>query len=145
MSNGERYLWRIVFKNFLNSLRPRPLGNSIGKDYKGNIYYEIPANPQLGKRKATRWYDPPKGLDFQEPIPSEWESWLRMRRVDPPSEEEIAKNLAVANLKKINAARIEEERLKDGGLLPTPIERGAQSFPTYSEYHTGDPTTNPKK
>lgn len=51
-----------------------------GKDYIGNTYYEIPANPREGKRKPSRWYDPPKGQDFQDPIPAEWESWLRMRR-----------------------------------------------------------------
>lgn len=51
-----------------------------GKDYIGNTYFEIPANPSEGKRKPSRWYDPPKGQDFQNPIPAEWESWLRMRR-----------------------------------------------------------------
>lgn len=51
-----------------------------GKDYIGNEYYEIPADPSVGKRKASRWYDPPKELDFQDPIPAEWEAWLRMRR-----------------------------------------------------------------
>lgn len=65
-------------------------------------------------------------------------------RTEPPTEEEIAKNVAIADLKKINAAKIEEKRLTDGGSLPTPVERGAQSFPTYSEYHTGDPSVNPK-
>lgn len=51
-----------------------------GKDYIGNAYYEIPADPSIGKRKPVRWYDPPKGQDFQDPIPTEWEAWLRMRR-----------------------------------------------------------------
>ncbi|CAH0405216.1 unnamed protein product [Chilo suppressalis] len=146
MANGEyRHVWRIVLRNFFNSLKPRQIkGNNMGKDYIGNIYYEIPADPQRGKRKATRWYDPPKGLDFQEPLPSEWESWLRMRRTEPPTAEEIAKNVAIAEQKKINAAKIEEKRLAEGGALPTPVERGAQSFPTYPEYHTGDPSINPK-
>ncbi|KAL0850923.1 hypothetical protein ABMA28_006831 [Loxostege sticticalis] len=146
MSNGEyRHVWRIVVRNFINSFRPRQIsGNNMGKDYLGNVYFEIPADPQRGKRKPTRWYDPPKGQDFQDPIPAEWESWLRQRRTEPPTEEEIAKNVAIADLKKINAAKIEEKRLTDGGSLPTPVERGAQSFPTYSEYHTGDPSVNPK-
>lgn len=51
-----------------------------GKDYIGNSYFEIPAEPSAGKRKPTRWYNPPKGQDFQDPIPAEWEAWLRMRR-----------------------------------------------------------------
>ncbi|XP_026759082.1 NADH dehydrogenase [ubiquinone] 1 alpha subcomplex assembly factor 2 [Galleria mellonella] len=146
MSNGEyRHLWRIVFRNFINSFKPRPIkGNNVGKDYIGNIYYEIPANPSLGKRKPSRWYDPPKGQDFQDPIPAEWEAWLRMRRTDPPSKEEIEKNLAIAQLKKINAAKIETKRLAEGGSLPTTPIKGPESFPTYSEYHTGDPENHPR-
>ncbi|KAJ0182344.1 hypothetical protein K1T71_001713 [Dendrolimus kikuchii] len=147
MSNGEyRHVWRIVFRNFINSFRPRQItGNNMGKDYIGNIYYEIPADPSLGKRKPTRWYDPPKGQDFQDPIPAEWEAWLRMRRMEPPTEEEIAKNVALAKLKKENAAKIEAQRLADGGSLPSRPERGAQSFPTYSEYTTGDPEDYPHR
>ncbi|XP_028159064.1 NADH dehydrogenase [ubiquinone] 1 alpha subcomplex assembly factor 2 [Ostrinia nubilalis] len=145
MSGESRHVWRIVFRNFINSLRPRQItGNSMGKDYLGNAYFEIPADPQRGKRKPTRWYDPPKGQDFQDPIPAEWESWLRYRRSEPPTEEEIAKNVAIAELKKINASKIEEKRLAEGGSLPTPVERGAQSFPTYPEYHTGHPEIHPK-
>lgn len=140
MSNGEyRQVWRIVFRNFINSLRPKQVtGNNVGKDYIGNTYFEIPANPSEGKRKPSRWYDPPKGQDFQNPIPAEWESWLRMRRKEPPSEEEIAKNVAIAQIKKENAAKIEMKRLAEGGSLPAVPERGPQSYPTYDEYSTGD-------
>ncbi|XP_072937843.1 NADH dehydrogenase [ubiquinone] 1 alpha subcomplex assembly factor 2 [Epargyreus clarus] len=147
MANGEhRHVWRIVLRNFINSLKPRNTqGKNIGKDYIGNVYYEIPADPSIGRRNPSRWYDPPKGLDFQEPIPAEWESWLRKRRQDPPTEEEIAKNLAIAEMKKVNAANIETKRLTDGGSLPAPAERGPQSYPTYSEFHGGDPNDKYKK
>ncbi|XP_046978276.1 NADH dehydrogenase [ubiquinone] 1 alpha subcomplex assembly factor 2 [Vanessa cardui] len=139
---GEhRHVWRIVLRNFINSLKPRQIqGKNIGKDYIGNVYYEIPADPSKGKRKPSRWYDPPKGLDFQDPLPAEWEAWLRMRRMEPPTEEEIAKNLAIAEMKKVNAAKIEKQRLLDGGSLPEPVEKGHESFPTYSEFTPGDPT-----
>ncbi|CAD0194995.1 unnamed protein product [Chrysodeixis includens] len=140
MSGESRNLWLIVFKNFINSFKPRQIrGNHMGKDYIGNAYYEIPANPREGKRKPTRWYNPAKGLDFQDPIPSEWEAWLRMRRPEPPTEEEIAKNVAIAQMKKLNAAKIEEKRLAEGGSLPSIPERGHNSFPTYPEYTPGDP------
>ncbi|XP_063357991.1 uncharacterized protein LOC134647568 [Cydia amplana] len=145
MSGGEyRHVWRIAFTNFLKSFRPRQIrGNAIGKDYKGNSYFEIPADPSLGKRKATRWYDPPRGLDFRDPIPAEWEAWLRMRRVEAPTEEEIANNLAVAKLKQENAAAIEARRLAEGGSLPTMPARGAETFPKYAEFHTGHPDNHP--
>lgn len=29
-------------------------GNYMGEDYFGNKYYEIPAQPQVGKRRAER-------------------------------------------------------------------------------------------
>ncbi|XP_053621274.1 NADH dehydrogenase [ubiquinone] 1 alpha subcomplex assembly factor 2 [Plodia interpunctella] len=146
MANGPtRGVFRIVLQNFINSLKPRQIrGNHIGKDYIGNVYFEIPADPNRGKRKPSRWYDPPKGLDFQDPIPAEWQAWLRMTRKEPPTEEEIAKNLAVAKLKKINAAKIEEKRLAEGGSLPVPPERGPETYPTYPEYHTGHPDNHPK-
>ncbi|KOB66148.1 Mimitin, mitochondrial [Operophtera brumata] len=96
MAGESRYVWRIVFKNFINSFRPRQIrGNDMGKDYIGNQYYEIPADPSSGKRKATQ-------------------------------------------LKKVNAGKIEAKRLADGGSLPTLPEKGAQSFPAYSEYHSGE-------
>ncbi|XP_073958481.1 uncharacterized protein [Choristoneura fumiferana] len=147
MSNGQyRHVWRIAFTNFINSFRPRPIqGNAMGKDYIGNAYFEIPADPSVGKRKATRWYDPAKGQDFQDPIPAEWEAWLRMRRVDPPTEDEIARNLAMAQLKKENAMKIEAKRLAEGGSLPTMPQRGAETFPKYSDYHTGHPDDHPEK
>ncbi|XP_075975549.1 NADH dehydrogenase [ubiquinone] 1 alpha subcomplex assembly factor 2 [Anticarsia gemmatalis] len=147
MANGEsRNLLLVVLRNFVNSFRPRQIrGNKMGKDYLGNIYFEIPADPSIGKRKASRWYDPPKGQDFQEPIPAEWEAWLRMRRPVPPTEEEIEKNLAIAKMKKINAAKIEEQRLAEGGSLPTLPERGHESFPVYPGMSPGDPDNKPGK
>ncbi|VVC95180.1 unnamed protein product [Leptidea sinapis] len=140
MPGEHRYVWRIAFKNFIDSLKPRPIqGNKIGKDYIGNKYYEIPADPSRGKRRTTRWYDPAKGLDFQDKIPSEWEAWLRMRRTEPPTEEEISKNLAIAQMKKENAAKLEAKRLEESPLdLPVPIERGPQPFPKYKDFPAGD-------
>lgn len=60
-------------------------------------------------------------------------------RVEPPTAEEIEKNLAIAELKKINAAKLEEQRLAEGGALPAPPEKGPESFPKYPDYHVGDP------
>ncbi|KAJ2948074.1 hypothetical protein O0L34_g9873 [Tuta absoluta] len=144
--SGGRPLLRIIFNNFIDSLRPRPIrGNHVGSDYIGNKYFEIPPNPSVGKRKAERWYDPPKGLDFQDPIPAEWESWLRMRRTEPPTEEEIQKNLAIAEMKKENAAKLEAQRLAEGGDLPAIPEKGPMSFPKYDDLHPGDPENHPSR
>jgi hypothetical protein len=58
----------------------------MGEDYLGNKYYEIPADPKLGQRKASRWFEPPGKRDINDPedhgheLTAEWESWLRGRR-----------------------------------------------------------------
>merc|ERR1711915_875966 len=68
------------------------IGNLVGKDPYGNSYYELPAQPQLGKRRPSRWYNTAditkddaetgpseKWGGFDAELPSEWESWLRHR------------------------------------------------------------------
>lgn len=57
----------------------------------------------------------------------------------PPTEEEISKNLALAETKKLNADKIEEKRLRLGGSLPSVPGKGKQSFPTYPDLPSGDP------
>lgn len=59
-------------------------------------------------------------------------------RTQPPTEEEIAKNVAIAKLKKVNAAKIEAKRLAEGGSLPAVPERGAASYPVYPDLHGGE-------
>lgn len=76
-----RRIVRIIIENFINSLRPRQFkGNLIGEDYFGNKYYEIPPNPSIGKRKASRWFEPKDKDSFDQEITAEWEAWLRGRR-----------------------------------------------------------------
>lgn len=137
MAQGPtRSIVGVIFKNFINSLKPRQFrGTLIGSDYFGNKYYEIPANPSVGKRKASRWFDPPEKEDFEQELPAEWEAWLRGRRKAPPSEEEVLKNLAIMQMKKKNAAELEAKYAKPGDekLLQKEI-KGSQSFPQYEEF-----------
>ncbi|KAG8237065.1 hypothetical protein J437_LFUL005172 [Ladona fulva] len=132
---GQRSIIGMIFKNFIQSFKPRQTkGNYTGTDYFGNKYYEIPADPSVGKRKSSRWFEPKETDAFDQEIPAEWEAWLRGRRKDPPSEEELLKNLAVMEMKKKNAQRIAEEQTGfksvESGLQQT---RKAE-FPTYEEY-----------
>merc|ERR1712055_1007383 len=110
--------------------------------------------PQLGKRRPTRWYDTKdtgqkndvgyrdEWAGFDTNLPSEWESWLRHRRADPPSENEIMQSMALAQLKKVNAAKLEEERKEEmlaQGLDPNPPARQDHEkvpFPKYEEYQS---------
>ncbi|KAH0812182.1 hypothetical protein GEV33_010619 [Tenebrio molitor] len=120
----------MIITNFINSLRPRQIrGDLRGSDYFGNKYYEIPADPSIGKRKPSRWFEPPVKDDFQQEMPAEWEAWLRGRRTQPPSEEEVMKNLALMQMKKKNAIAVDAK----GGKM-TPMEKGMETFPKRPEY-----------
>lgn len=93
---ASRGIWSKVLTNFIASLRPRKInGNLMGQDYMNTKYYEIPAgtisatsgcfsllkfyinslcvDPQGGRRKSSRWFEPHNKENFQQEIPAEWE------------------------------------------------------------------------
>lgn len=53
--------------------------------------------------------------------------------VDPPTPEELNKNLAIMEMKKINAAKLDEHYSGDKIKKPQQIT-GAGNFPKYDEY-----------
>lgn len=125
-----RRLFLQIFINLFNSLKPRQFrGNLKGSDHFGNKYYEIPANPTSGKRRASRWFEPQEKDNFEQEMPAEWEAWLRGRRTEPPSEEEVLRNLAIMEMKKRNAVAIDAK-----GSKPVPATKGMESFPKRPEY-----------
>lgn len=131
-----RSILAMIFRNFIQSLKPRKIrGDLVGTDYFGNRYFEIPANPQIGKRKPSRWFEPKVKEDFDQEIPAEWEAWLRGRRSIPPKEEEVLKNLAIMKQKKENAKEIalREASASERNILEKEI-KGMESFPKYDEY-----------
>lgn len=130
-----------IFRNFLNSLKPRQIrGNFMGSDYFGNKYYEIPPNPSIGKRKASRWFVPPNKEDFDQEMAAEWEAWLRFRRTETPTDEELFRNLSIMEMKKKNALEVEKKAGK-----PTPLLKGMETFPKREEYELlpGKPQQKP--
>jgi NADH dehydrogenase [ubiquinone] 1 alpha subcomplex assembly factor 2 len=88
----------------------------VGIDHLGNQYYEQQGagihQRRIGESETVvhgkRWYYPKGEDDWDEPIPPEWEAWLRYRRLEKPTEEEIYLNMAVAHVKKINAKKLQE-------------------------------------
>ena len=120
----------IIAKNFINSLKPRRFtGDLVGKDHFGTKYFEIPPNPSSARRKPTRYFEPVIEDDFDQELPPEWEAWLRGRRKQPPTEEEIAKNLAIKRTKKENAKVVDAK----AGQKTVQV-KGMESFPQYDEY-----------
>jgi len=77
-----------------------------------------------------RWFDPATKEDFQQEVPAEWEAWLRHRRNEPPTEDEIKASYALMLLKKKNAAALEA---KTPSGAPTKPSKGMESFPQYGE------------
>lgn len=73
-----RSILQMIFGNFLKSFKPRQIrGTYVGEDYFGNKYYEIPPDPSIGKRKASRWFEPTDKEAFDQEITAEWNAWLR--------------------------------------------------------------------
>lgn len=131
-----RSLMKILFQTFRNSLKPRQLkGNLVGEDYFGNKYYEIPANPSLGQTRNQRWFEPTEKEAYNQEVTAEWEAWLRGRRKEPPTEQELLRNLAIMKMKEKNAAELEAKYAKPKD--QTELEKnttGMGSFPQYEEY-----------
>lgn len=130
----ERDLLKILFTNIFNSLKPRQFrGNLKGADYMGNKYYEIPKSD--GRRRTERWFTPVNKEDFEQEIPAEWESWLRFRRSDPPTEEEVLSNYNLMLSKKQKAAELEAKyRVESGQPVLENPKKGKESFPVYKDY-----------
>lgn len=133
----QRDIIKIIFNNFIRSFKPRQIrGNFMGEDYFGNKFYEIPPNPSIGKRRPTRWFEPSENDAFDQEITAEWEAWLRLRRDEPPTREELVQNLQIMEMKKRNAAELNEKYTAARGEQPqiTQPVKGPESFPRYQEY-----------
>ncbi|XP_075153009.1 NADH dehydrogenase [ubiquinone] 1 alpha subcomplex assembly factor 2 [Haematobia irritans] len=141
-----RDIFKIIFQNFFKSFRPRQIrGNYVGEDYFGNKYYEIPPNPSIGKRKASRWFEPADKEAFDQELTAEWEAWLRGRREDPPTKEELVRNLQIMDMKKRNAAELDEKYgKKDAAGKLIPQQETIGTFPKYKEYEI-IPSKDPEK
>ncbi|KAF0297304.1 NADH dehydrogenase [ubiquinone] 1 alpha subcomplex assembly factor 2 [Amphibalanus amphitrite] len=138
---AERNVLAILFRNFLKSITPnRPSGNLVGSDHFGNKYYEAPADPSRGKRHPRRWIDP-AGQQFDQEMPAEWEAWLRRRRAQPPTDDEVARNRAIMELKKINAAKLAEQR---GEVIEPAKPERPSAFPVWEEYEVEPGQKNSK-
>lgn len=127
---SERRLWHLVLNNFIKSLKPRVKEKPIGVDTQGNRYFEIPADPQGGRRLPRRWFVP---VNEETGVPTpEWSQWLRGRRAEPPTNEEIAYNEAIASMKKVNAENIADKFKTLGSKEEPENQQNAKGFPDLS-------------
>lgn len=131
-----RGIFRLIWKNFIASVSPRATRRKlIGEDLYGTKYYEAPILKGSARKTPRRYYVPLKE-DFPE-MPAEWESWLRYRRTEPPTSEEIERNMQIALTKKKNAAELEQRNMTDKPQIG-PSASDPHSFPTYDDYKRSD-------
>ncbi|KAM9810701.1 NADH dehydrogenase [ubiquinone] 1 alpha subcomplex assembly factor 2 [Neosynchiropus ocellatus] len=98
----------------------------VGTDHFGNKYYNIPKQKTWSGRVvgAKRIVEAANPIEFEYvegSIPTEWDAWIRGRRKEPPSMEEMMKNERSRQLVKLKAEEVEEN---DKVLQTKEIEEG---------------------
>ncbi|XP_008546003.1 NADH dehydrogenase [ubiquinone] 1 alpha subcomplex assembly factor 2 [Microplitis demolitor] len=138
----ERGVIMPIIRNFINSLKPKASRRHfVGEDYNGTKYYE-----DLNQRnRRGRSFEPKDPENFQEEIPAEWEAWLRYRRLERPSDEEVQANYNLMIMKRRNAAELEKKYKENAGRkIEDNLPKEKLSFPTYEEYKDFGQNYKPK-
>ncbi|KAK3590408.1 hypothetical protein CHS0354_008760 [Potamilus streckersoni] len=115
----------------------------MGQDQYGNKYFEKEADPSRNLR-GSRYVLPPSKDLFQVPeIPTEWNAWLRKRRVNPPTEEEIEKNFLTMVRTQQRAKELEKSNREASQTRKEKEEQGSpeiryteEKFPIYPGFET---------
>lgn len=109
----------------------------VGTDHLGNKYYFIPEQKswtgRLVRAKRMVVAANPTEFEYMEGnIPMEWDAWIRGRRKEPPSVEELLKNESQRETIKLKAKEVEEKDLAlqakeyEEGLVATPARTVAK-------------------
>ncbi|KAM8866742.1 NADH dehydrogenase [ubiquinone] 1 alpha subcomplex assembly factor 2 [Synchiropus picturatus] len=98
----------------------------VGTDHFGNKYFIIPEQKTWTGRvvRAKRIVEAANPTEFEYmegSIPTEWDAWIRGRRKEPPSMEELMRNEHNREQVKLRAKEVEE---KDKVLQTKEIEEG---------------------
>ncbi|KAM9359877.1 NADH dehydrogenase [ubiquinone] 1 alpha subcomplex assembly factor 2 [Symphorus nematophorus] len=105
--------------------------NHVGTDHLGNKYYFIPEQKtwtgRIVRAKRMVVAANPTEYEYTEgSIPMEWDAWIRGRRKEPPSIEELLQNESYKEQIKKKAMEVEEKDLAlqakeyEEGLVATP-------------------------
>ncbi|XP_075445844.1 NADH dehydrogenase [ubiquinone] 1 alpha subcomplex assembly factor 2 isoform X1 [Ascaphus truei] len=113
--------WRSFLQRMLGTVRQH-----VGNDQFGNKYYYVPEQKTWTGQtvRQRRMFDPvhKKAYEYElGHIPTEWEAWIRGKRKDPPTIEEILKNENLRAEMRIKGFEVSErdkvkqaEEYKDG-------------------------------
>ncbi|KAL3062793.1 hypothetical protein OYC64_002571 [Pagothenia borchgrevinki] len=117
----------------------------VGTDLVGNKYYHIPEQKTWTGRsvRARRMVVAANAIEYEYvegSIPMEWDSWIRGRRKEPPSVEELLKNQSYRDNMKIKAREVEEKDLilqakeYEDGLVTTPAKTLAKGHAASTDF-----------
>ncbi|KAM9857808.1 NADH dehydrogenase [ubiquinone] 1 alpha subcomplex assembly factor 2 [Aulostomus maculatus] len=123
----------------------------IGTDHLGNKYFVVPEQRTWTGRlvRAKRMVEVPNVKEFEYiegSIPIEWDTWIRGRRKEPPSIEELLKNETNRKQIKMKAKLVEENDLAlqakehEEGLVATPSRTLAKGHAAATSF--GKPELN---
>ncbi|XP_019958266.1 NADH dehydrogenase [ubiquinone] 1 alpha subcomplex assembly factor 2 [Paralichthys olivaceus] len=109
----------------------------VGTDHLGNRYYSVPEQKTWTGRlvRAKRMVEAANPTEYEYiegSIPMEWDAWIRGRRKEPPSVEELLKNESYREQIKLKAKDVEEKDLAlqakeyEEGLVATPARTLAE-------------------
>ena len=112
-----------------NILKLQPEKVFAGTDLQGNKYYEIfPQRFFMGLRQTDRHVRMviPRGMSARPQaatikVTNEWDAWLRKRRKDPPSLEELKYNLKNYEIMQEKVRTLEERRSAKQFVKPSAV------------------------
>nr|XP_004226488.1 NADH-ubiquinone oxidoreductase assembly factor N7BML-like [Ciona intestinalis] len=111
LRRGAAYLSRLA--------KTKPDRIFVGQDLQGTCYYEIPQQTYwfgLSEARYQRLAEP-QGVDLNEVkmlrVTPEWDSWLRGRRDDPPTLEELEMNVNKFNMMQEKISKLADKQQKE--------------------------------
>ncbi|NWJ01139.1 NDUF2 factor, partial [Crypturellus undulatus] len=143
----------------LRALRLRLLGPTkefVGTDQFGNKYYRVPkhesrAGQMIPERRFVEAVNQQHYLYEMGDFPVEWEAWIRKKRNDPPTIEEILRNESYREEMKQKIKDVAEKdkllqaKEYEAGLVAEPVRthvKGHASAPYYGKQKPSqDPTS----
>ncbi|XP_073322350.1 NADH dehydrogenase [ubiquinone] 1 alpha subcomplex assembly factor 2 [Pagrus major] len=117
----------------------------VGTDHLGNKYYSVPDQKTWTGRvvRAKRMVETANPTEYEYiegSIPMEWDAWIRGRRKEPPSVEELLKNESYREQIKLKAKDVEERDLAlqtkeyQEGLVATPAKTLAKGHASSTSF-----------
>nr|XP_020449551.1 mimitin, mitochondrial [Monopterus albus] len=103
----------------------------VGTDILGNKYYFIPEQKtwtgrRVHAKRIVEAANPTEYEYIEGNIPIEWDAWIRGRRKEPPSIEELLQNDTYRELMKLKAKEVEK---KDQALQAKEYQEGLVATP----------------